>query len=147
MKPTLFVAAAACVAMQFAAAAETPDGLIGHYRSTPRKVCVANGLGGRPTCSRIINTMSIQRSGLEGNREVKVRAEFTLPDAQICAFEGLGYWNADGRRLLVADAQTGCELVLEPHQRVLHAVEIRPEQCKSPCAGRTWLEGETFRKR
>jgi hypothetical protein len=145
---TLAFAFVALLACGPASAAETPDALIGQYGSAAHKVCVASGRSGKPTCSRIADTMTIRPTGVEGGRrQVKVDAEFTLADAKICGFDGVGYWDARERRLLVADETSGCELVIEPQRRGLRAVEVRPQQCNSPCAGKTWLEGEVLRKR
>ena len=142
--PGLLVAAAAIATSAFA---ETPAGLIGDYQSTPRKVCVPGGSGHRAVCTRSADTLRISRSGFEGRRDVKVTAGFTLPDAQYCAFEGTGYWNAEGKRLLVTDATSGCELSFTPAGRELRGFLLRPDQCNSPCAGRDWLTGVVLRKR
>ena len=129
-------------------AAETPAGLFGDYRSATRKVCMPGGSGHRATCSRVADTMKIEQTLCEaGKRDVKVKAEFTLPDAQICSFEGSGYWNAEGRRLVVADVSTGCELSLIADGRQVRSIVVQPEQCNSPCAGRSWLEGVVLRRR
>lgn len=128
-------------------AVETPSSLLGEYRSAPRKVCQPGGGGHRAVCSRLADVLRIERAGYEGMRDVKVTAEFNLPDSQVCSFEGTGYWNAEGRQLVVADARTGCELTLNAEQRVLRSIVVRPGQCNSPCAGRTWLEGVVLRRR
>jgi len=88
--------AAAFAVLALPVAAETPAGLLGEYRSAPRKVCVPGGSGHRAVCSRSTDVLRIERSGIDGRRDVKVKAEFTLPDAQYCTFEGLAYWNAQG---------------------------------------------------
>jgi hypothetical protein len=137
-----FLASAAALAH----AAETPSSLLGDYRSAPRKICHAGGGGHRAVCSRVADVMRIERTGYEGMRDAKVKAEFNLPDARICTFEGTGFWNSEGRQLVVADATTGCELSLTAEKRVLRSIVVRPEQCNSPCAGRTWLEGVVLRK-
>jgi hypothetical protein len=139
--------AAALLSLAVPATAETPAGMLGEYRSAPRKVCVPGGGGHRAVCSRSTDVMRIERSGFEGRRDVKVRAEFTLPDSQYCSFEGTGYWNAQGRRLLVTDATSGCELSFSPQGRELRGFVVQPEQCSSPCAGRDWLTGVVLRKR
>ena len=138
---------ALAVAWSMAAAAETPSSLLGHYRSAPKKVCQPGGDGHRAVCSRLADALRIERSGFEGRRDVKVTAEFNLPDSQICSFEGTGYWIAEGRRLVVADTRTGCEMSLVAETRVLRSIVIRPDQCNSPCAGRTWLEGVVLRRK
>lgn len=128
-------------------AAEAPAGLIGQFRSADKKVCVEGGRGGKPTCSRVADTLTIERTPFGGNRDVKITAEFTLPDARICSFEGLGYWNEQQRRLVATDNGTSCELSLVPTGRELRSIVMQPDQCASPCAGRSWLEGVVLRKR
>lgn len=134
-------------AVSTATVAETPSNLLGHYRSAPKKVCQPGGNGHRAVCSRLSDALRIEASGFEGRRDVKVTAEFNLPDAQICSFAGTGYWIPESRRLVVADARTGCEMSLVAETRVLRGIVVRPDQCNSPCAGRTWLEGVVLRRR
>lgn len=138
-----------CLALACAvpALAQTPEHLLGEYRSTPKRVCQPGGHGHRATCSRVADTMRIENTLFEGRRDVKVKAEFTLPDARVCSFEGTGYWNAEGRRLQVADVSTGCELSLIAERAHLRSIVVRPDQCDSPCAGRNWLEGVVLRRR
>lgn len=126
---------------------ETPEGLVGHFRSAPQKVCLADVRGGRPNCSRLADVMVIERTSFGGARDVKVTAEFNLPDAQVCSFEGMGVWNSHDRSLVATDGRTGCELAMTPRGRELRSSVVRPDQCNSPCAGRSWLEGVVMRKR
>jgi hypothetical protein len=127
--------------------AETPSGLIGSFRSAAKKVCLHDVRGGKPKCSRIADTLQIERMPFGGARDVKVTAEFNTSDAQLCPFEGMGSWNAHSRVLAATDARTGCELSLAPHGRELRSMVARPDQCSSPCAGRSWVEGVVLRKR
>ena len=147
MKSAACLAAIAALIFLPAQAAETPASLLGHYRSTPKKVCQPGGNGHRAVCTRLSDALRIERTGFEGMRDVKVTAEFNLPDSQICSFEGMGYWIPENRRLIVADARSGCELSLVAETRVLRSIVIRPDQCNSPCAGRTWLEGVVLRRK
>jgi hypothetical protein len=126
---------------------ETPSGLIGQFRSASKRVCIADLRGGRPACVSTRDTMSIERTVFGGSRDVKVTAQFTLPDARVCEFEGMGVWNAHERTLAAVDARTGCELALVPSGAELRSMVVRPEQCSSPCAGRNWLEGVVLRRR
>lgn len=137
----------AALAAGLPAAAETPEGLLGDWRSAPKSICHAGGNGHRAVCSRIADTMRIERTGFEGRRDVKVTAEFSLPDAQICTFEGTGYWNAEGRQLHVADASNGCELSIAAERRGLRSMVVRADRCQSPCAGTSWLEGVVLQKK
>lgn len=146
MKSSL-IAAAVALAACAAAATEAPGGLIGRFSSASKKVCVEGGRGGKPTCSRQADTMTIERTPFGGNRDVKVTAEFTLPDARICSFEGMGYWNEREKRLVATDRGTDCEFSLVPVGRELRGIVMRPDRCSSPCAGRSWLEGVVLRKR
>lgn len=130
-----------------AGTAEAPSGLIGQWRSPTKKVCVPDGRGGRPACSRIADALSIERTPFGGARDVKLHGEFTLPDAQICRFEGLGFWDARTRRLEAVDSDTGCEVSFAPHGRELRGMVSNPLQCRSPCAGRSWLEGVALHRR
>jgi hypothetical protein len=129
------------------AGAETPPGLFGEYHAAARRVCAPGGGGHRSVCSRSIDVMRIERVGYEGDRDVKVRAEFTLPDGQYCQLEGRGAWNANARTLLVTDALNGCQFSFSPHGRELRGWVTAPQQCNSPCAGREWLTGVVFRKK
>lgn len=143
----LFLAAALSACASGVLAVEAPPGLVGQFRSASKSVCVEGGRAGKPTCSRVADTMTIERTPFGGNRDVKVVAEFTLPDSRICSFEGMGYWNEPQKRLVATDASTDCELSLVPVGRELRGIVIRPDQCSSPCAGRSWLEGVVLRKR
>lgn len=127
--------------------AGTPPGLFGEYQSATRKVCAPGGGGHRSVCTRSIDVMRIERVGYEGDRAVKVRAEFTLADGQYCQLEGRGLWSESGRRLLVTDALNGCAFSFSPHGRELRGTVMEPQQCNSPCAGREWLTGVVFRKK
>ena len=126
---------------------EAPSGLIGQFRSASKRVCFSDVRGGRPVCSRQADVMTIERTPFGGVRDVKITAEFTLPDAQVCTFEGMGFWNAHEHRLSATDLSTGCELSLVPRGRELRSMVVRPDQCSSPCAGRSWLEGVVMRRR
>ncbi len=139
--------ASVLVATSAAFAMDAPDSVLGRYASAPRSVCVPHGRNGKPTCSRSSDTLVIERTLIGGNRDVKVNATFTLADAQVCTFDGMGYWDTRNRSLVAADPRSGCELVLRKEGRGLRAVALRPDQCDSPCAGRNWLEGEVFRLR
>jgi hypothetical protein len=130
-----------------AAGAQTPPGLYGEYQSSSRKVCAPGGGGHRSVCTRSIDVMRIERVAYEGDRAVKVRAEFTLADGQYCQLEGRGMWSENGRRLLVTDALNGCAFSFTPHGRELRGLVMEPQQCNSPCAGREWLTGVVFRKK
>lgn len=129
------------------AAAATPDGVLGEYRSAPKRVCVPGGQGHTAACSRSTDVLRIGRTGYEGMRDVKVSAQFTLPDAQFCPFEGTGYWDARSRTVVAVDASTGCEMNFAVRGRALQGVVLRADQCRSPCAGRSWLEGVTLHRR
>ena len=143
----LVIVLAACAVPPFAArAAETPSGLIGRFASTPKKVCVLEGRG-KPRCSRIADTLSIERTPFGGGRDVHVKGEFMLPDARMCSFDGYGAWAPRERSLLATDPGSGCELSLTPVGRELRSLVVQPNQCDSPCAGRNWLEGVVLRKR
>ncbi|MBG9387552.1 hypothetical protein [Caenimonas aquaedulcis] len=130
-----------------AGTAEAPSGLIGQWRSPAKRVCVSDARTGRPACSRISDAVSIERTSFGGARDVKVQGEFTLPNAQLCQFEGLGYWDARSRRLEALDRNTGCEIALAPVGRELRGTVSNPHQCRSPCAGTSWLEGVALRRR
>lgn len=129
------------------AAAGTPSGLFGEYHSASRKVCASGGGGHRSVCTRSHDVMRIERAGYEGDREVKVRAEFTLADGQYCQLEGRGQWNEPGRRLVVTDALNGCTFSFVPQGRELRGLVMEPGQCQSPCAGGEWLTGVVMRKK
>jgi hypothetical protein len=125
---------------------ETPSGLIGQFRSSPKRVCVFDARGGKPACARVADVMKIERTPFGGMRDVKVTAKFSLPDSQICPFEGMGAWNMHERSLAVVDARTGCELSLVPSGRELRGMVVRPDRCSSACASRSWVEGVVFRR-
>ena len=127
-------------------AAAVPPGLIGQFRSAPKKVCIPEA-GGKVRCSRIADRMTIERTEFGGGRDVKVTAEFMLPDARLCTFEGWGGWAPRERSVLATDPTSGCELSLTPVGRELKSFVIRGDQCDSPCAGRSWLDGVSMRKR
>lgn len=126
--------------------ADAPDGLLGQYKSSKKRVCLPDVRGGRGTCSRVADVMMIERTPFGGSRDVKVTAEFNLPDAKVCSFEGMGVWNSHERSLVATDARTGCELALTPRGGALRSMVVRPDQCNSPCAGRSWLEGVVLRR-
>lgn len=130
-----------------AGTAEAPPGLIGHWRSASKKVCVPDARRSRPACSRIADSLSIERTSFGGARDVKVQGEFTLPDAQLCQFEGLGFWDANARRLEAFDSNTGCEVSFSPNGRELRGMVSNAAQCRSPCASQSWVEGVVFRRR
>ena len=125
---------------------ETPDRVLGQFRSPAKRVCLPDVRGGKPTCSRVSDVMYIERTPFGGSRDVKVTAEFTLPDAKVCSFEGMGVWNKHERNLVATDARTGCELALTPKGSSLRSMVVKPDQCNSPCAGRAWLEGVVLRR-
>ncbi|MES2940083.1 MAG: hypothetical protein V4864_20560 [Pseudomonadota bacterium] len=129
------------IALAGGAAAATPEGVLGEYRSAPRRVCVPGSPGGAAACSRSTDVLRIARTGYDAMRDVKVSAQFTLPDAQYCPFEGTGYWDARSRAVVAVDASTGCEMNFAVRGRALQGVVLRADQCRSPCAGRNWLEG------
>ena len=139
------VVACACVCVP-AQAAEVPFGLIGQFRSQPKKVCIPEA-SGKVRCMRIADKMTIERTSFGGARDVKVTAEFMLPDARLCTFEGWGGWAPRERSVLAIDAGSSCELSLTPVGRELKSFVINGDQCDSPCAGRSWLDGVSMRKR
>ena len=145
-----FIAVAALVACACAGlpaqAAEVPAGLIGQFRSAPKKVCIPEA-SGKVRCSRLTDKMTIERTGYGGGRDVKVTAEFMLPDARLCTFEGWGGWAPRERSVLATDPNSNCELSLVPMGGVLKSFVIRGDQCDSPCAGRSWLDGVSMRKK
>ncbi|MES2634427.1 MAG: hypothetical protein V4669_15750 [Pseudomonadota bacterium] len=149
MKPTLLALCLAALsgASLAGSVTETPSTLIGSFRSTPHRICLADAGGGKSWCSRVADTMRIERTPFGGARDVKVTAEFNTAQAQVCAFEGMGVWNSHARVLSVSDPRTGCELSLAPQGSQLRAMVARPDQCNSPCAGRSWVEGVVMRKR
>ena len=124
----------------------TPDGLIGQFRSGAKRVCLPDARGGKSTCARVADVMLIERTQSGGPSDVKVTAEFNLPDAKVCSFEGLGVWNKHERSLVATDARTGCELAMTPKGSTLRSMVVKPDQCNSPCAGRNWLEGVVLRR-
>jgi len=47
---------------------------------------------------------------------------------------------------VAADTTSGCEMTFSAGRRQIRGIVVRPDEWKSPCAGRDWLEGVVLRR-
>ncbi len=143
--PALAFAIAAVSFTPVSALSEVPPpGLFGEFQAK-KKICFPGPKGDWSECEDAIDFLTFTRKAGDSVRNIGVKAEFIFTNGHTCTFEGDGVWNSVDR-VIAADQESGCELVLIYSPPKVHTVVTTEEQCKTLCGMRGNLDGVVLRK-